>query len=214
MTEIVSDRPGLRQAPPKMHATLLLLLIIFGACSIRFIGLGEKQLWVDEIIQVLHSRPDSIREIFKSAAEDRGAAPLDYVIQHFVMKAVGSQNETSARLHAAIFGSISVVLVYGLALGLLGESRIALISAALFAIYPFHHHYSQEARPYALFLFLALCLFILFVRARATFFMAHRFVHVRRRRALFLRTCVCRHDLCDIFLHRNHKLDKGRSQAG
>lgn len=169
MTEMVASHGGdLKKTLWTRHATMV-LLIIFGACSIRFIGLGEKQLWVDEIIQVLHSRPDSIGEILKSVAEDRGAAPLDYVVQHFVMKAAGRQDETSARMHAAILGSISVVLVYLLALGLLGETRTALLSAALFAIYPFHHHYSQEGRPYALFVFLALCLFILYVRARAHF---------------------------------------------
>jgi hypothetical protein len=38
----------------------VLLLIFLFSLAIRLIGLGEKQLWVDEIIQAVHSTSDSI----------------------------------------------------------------------------------------------------------------------------------------------------------
>ena len=144
----------------------VLFLILIAATAIRFVGLGEKQLWIDEIIQVLHSRPDSIGEILKGVAQDRGGVPVDYVVQHYVMKAIAAPVETSARLHAALFGSISVALMYVLSFHLLKRRRIAMWATALYAVFPFHHHYSQEGRPYALFLMLVLALSILFIHAR------------------------------------------------
>jgi uncharacterized membrane protein len=149
----------------KNPAVILLLILIFSA-AIRFIGLGEKQLWGDEIIQVIHSTPDSILEILEGVAEDRGSAPLDYIVQHYVMKAAGQRNEVAARFHSAIFGSISILFIYLVGMNLFHNSRIALLSSALYGIYPFHHYYSQEGRPYVLFTFLALVLFALHQKIR------------------------------------------------
>jgi uncharacterized membrane protein len=145
-----------------------IVLIFILAAVIRFVGMGEKQLWIDEIIQVIHSSPDSLPGILGGVAQDRGGAPLDYIVQHYVMKAFGSgfPIEVAARFHAALFGSISVFLIYVLCFRLLGNRRIAALSAALYAFYPFHHHYSQEGRPYALFVLLVLILFILHLQAQ------------------------------------------------
>jgi uncharacterized membrane protein len=148
---------------------LALLLIILFSSAIRFVGLGEKQLWIDEILQVIHSTPDSMRQILEGVAEDRGSAPLDYIVQHYGMKAAGQRNEISARLHAAFFGSISILFVYFVGLNLFHSRKIALLSSALYGIYPFHHHYSQEGRPYVLFVFLVLVLFALYQKMREQF---------------------------------------------
>jgi 4-amino-4-deoxy-L-arabinose transferase-like glycosyltransferase len=145
-----------------------IVLIFILAAAIRFVGIGEKQLWIDEIIQVIHSSPDSLRGILNGVAQDRGGAPLDYIVQHYVMKAFGSRLplDVAARFHAFVFGSISIVLIYVLCLRLLKNRRIAVLSAVLYAFFPFHHHYSQEGRPYALFVLLILALFILYLRAQ------------------------------------------------
>jgi len=124
---------------------------------------------VDEIIQVLHSSPDSIGEILQGVAQDKGAAPLDYIVQHYTMKLIGTDNETAARFHAALAGSISILLVYILAFQLFKHPRIAALSAASYGLYPMHHHYSQEGRPSALFVMLVLGLFIVYVRNRMRF---------------------------------------------
>jgi uncharacterized membrane protein len=152
----------------KKPGRALLLIIIFSS-AIRFVGLGEKQLWVDEIIQVIHSTPDSIRQILKGVGEDRGSAPLDYIVQHYVMKAAGRHNEVSARLHSAFFGSLSILLLYFVGLNLFRRRETALLSSALYGIYPLHHYYSQEGRPYVLFVFLVLALFALHQKLREQF---------------------------------------------
>src|SRR5712675_2373699 len=136
--------------------------IILGlAAAIRFYDLGGKQLWLDEIIQAIHSSPQlSFSAVLRGVTDDRGAAPLDYLIQHYVSSALG-KSEFVLRLHAAIFGVATVAAIYYLSRMLLG-SPAALMSAGLYAVYPLHHHYSQEGRPYALFALLTVCSYLTF----------------------------------------------------
>jgi uncharacterized membrane protein len=153
---------------PKKPGLAVLLVILF-SCAIRFFGLGHKQLETDEILQVIHSMPDSAKGILEGVAQDRGSAPLDYFVQHYAMKAAGQVNEIAARLHAAFFGSISIVLIYFIGIKLFRSRQTALLSSALYGVYPLHHYYSQEGRPYVLFVFLALLLFLLHQKLREQF---------------------------------------------
>jgi uncharacterized membrane protein len=135
--------------------------ILAFAAILRFVGLGHKQLWLDEVIQAIHTSPQlSLREVLSGVTYDRGAAPLDYIIQHYLVRLVGTSTY-NLRFQAALFGTITVLLVYILVRRLLGRNA-ALISAALYAVYPLHHHYSQEGRPYALFTLLAVCSYLCF----------------------------------------------------
>jgi hypothetical protein len=148
----------------KEDSRIKLLIILALAALVRFIGLGAKQLWLDEILQVLHARPNSLSGIFAAVATDRGGAPLDYLIQHFFISNLSGAIEWTARLHAAILGVLAVWLVYLVCRELFADQRLALMSALLFCFYPFHHHYSQEGRPYSLFLFLTLILYLILFR--------------------------------------------------
>jgi uncharacterized membrane protein len=148
----------------KNDSGIKLSFILVLAALVRFLGLGAKQLWLDEILQLLHSRPDSISGIFAAVTQDRGGAPLDYLIQHVFISNLSGAVEWTARVHAAIFGVLSVWLVYLVCRELFANQRLALMSALLFCFYPFHHHYSQEGRPYSLFLLLTLILYLLLFR--------------------------------------------------
>jgi uncharacterized membrane protein len=139
-------------------------MILALAALLRFWGLGVKQLWLDEILQLLHSRPDSVRGILEGVAQDRGGAPLDYLVQHVFIANLSGAMEWTARLHAAVFGVLAVYLVYVVCRELFNSQRLSLLSALLFCFYPFHQHYSQEGRPYSLFLLLALVLYLIFFR--------------------------------------------------
>lgn len=147
------------------RAGFKLLLIIALAALLRFCGLGFKQLWLDEILQLLHSRPDSLRGILEGVAQDRGGAPLDYLIQHVFVSNLHGSIEWAARFHAALFGVLAVLLIYLVCQALFNNQRLSLLSALLLCFYPFHHHYSQEGRPYSLFLLLTLILYLIFFRA-------------------------------------------------
>jgi uncharacterized membrane protein len=147
------------------RAGLKLLLIMALAALLRFWGLGFKQLWLDEILQLLHSRPDSLRGILEGVAQDRGGAPFDYLIQHVFVSSLHGAIEWTARFHAALFGVLAVLLIYLVCQALLNNQRLSLLSALLLCFYPFHHHYSQEGRPYSLFMLLTLILYLIFFRA-------------------------------------------------
>ncbi|MBN1567441.1 MAG: glycosyltransferase family 39 protein [Acidobacteria bacterium] len=151
----------------QMHAGagLKLSLILGLAALLRFWGLGVKQLWLDEILQLLHSRPDTLRGILEGVAQDRGGAPMDYLVQHLFISNVSGAIEWTARLHAALFGVLAVYLIYVVCQILFENQRWSLLSALLLCFYPFHHHYSQEGRPYSLFMLLTLALFFILFRS-------------------------------------------------
>lgn len=138
-----------------------LMLILALAALLRFPGLGVKQLWLDEILQLLHSSPDTVRGILEGVARDRGGAPLDYLVQHLFVTNLPGPIEWTARVHAALFGILSVYLIFVLCQVLFNNPRWSLLSALLLCFYPFHHHYSQEGRPYSLFLLLVLILYLI-----------------------------------------------------
>jgi len=141
-----------------------LLCILALAALLRFLGLGVKQLWLDEILQLLHSSPDTVRGILEGVARDRGGAPLDYLIQHLFITNLPGPIEWTARVHAAVFGVLAVYLIFVLCQTLFHNPRWSLLSALLLCFYPFHHHYSQEGRPYSLFLLLILILYLILFR--------------------------------------------------
>ena len=137
----------------------LWFVFIFGAL-IRFLGLGHKQLWLDELIQAVRSSPSSLSGVLKSVADDRAQAPLDYIVQHYLAGQLG-HSEFALRFHAALFGTLTILALYYLARSVFDE-RVALITSILYAVYPLHHTYSQESRPYALFTLLTVCSYLLF----------------------------------------------------
>jgi len=140
----------------------LVVTIIAVAAFLRFYRLGEKQLWLDELLQVIHSSPQRLGQLLLAVTEDRGATPLDYLIQHFFVAVLG-HSESAVRFHAALFGTLSVGVLYLLTRELF-DIRTARLAALLYAVYPLHHHYSQEGRPYALFTFLTLCSYLAFYK--------------------------------------------------
>ncbi|MBN2431812.1 MAG: glycosyltransferase family 39 protein [Acidobacteria bacterium] len=144
------------------HSGRLILLVILVATFLRLYGLGVKQLWVDEIIQVISASPDSISEILSMVKESKGAVPLDYLIQHIIITIFG-RFEFTVRIHAAIFGILAILVLYFL-VEYLFDRRTALVCSFLYALYPLHHHYSQEARPYSFFVLLTLLSYYLFLK--------------------------------------------------
>lgn len=135
------------------------LLLLALASGVRLVGLGHKQLWVDEIIQALHSIPETLVGVLEAARIDCGSAPLDYLVQHLTLRNLPLPLEWAARLHAALFGIAGVLLLDALGRRLLGP-RVGRLAAFLFAVYPLHQHYSQEGRFYALFTSMVLLSFL------------------------------------------------------
>jgi len=161
--DIRKGEPGKSpEHPTGLTEKQLFLLIMVLAAGIRLYGLGGKQLWVDEIIQAIHATADSLAAILQGVKTEIGTGPLDHLLQNIFIQVFG-RSEWVFRAHACLFGILTVALVYVLARRLF-SARVARYAALLYALYPLHHHYSQEGRPYALLVLLTVLSFVMLVR--------------------------------------------------
>lgn len=131
------------------HGNVVLVVITSIAGWLRLRGLGDRSLWLDEILHF---------EIATTAARNRWYewligfelenGPLFYALQ-LLGRVLSYDVETGARLLPAVAGTAAVALIC-VAAG--GRLRIwsAAAAAILLATSPLHVYYSREARPYAL----------------------------------------------------------------
>jgi len=94
------------------------------------------------------------REVIPTIRWAEKTPPLHYFLVHFWVKLFGA-SETSIRMPSVLAGVASVGLMYLLLKRLCGEWA-GVAGALLLALSPYHIHYSQEARAYALMVCLAL----------------------------------------------------------
>jgi uncharacterized membrane protein len=131
----------------------LVLVFILGA-ALRFWQLGGKSLWGDELdtVRILMLTPRMEEMIHRLHEYDRRTyvnPPLFFVI---VKLSLGeSMSEVDLRLIPALAGILSILAFFGLARQFLSRGH-ALLATLLFAVSPFAIYYSQESRPYSLFL--------------------------------------------------------------
>ncbi len=121
-----------------------LWLILLLALVLRLINLNQSY-WLDEATQVLLSQ-DSVKNILTTHAVDFHP-PLSYLITHFWL--IGGTSEIWTRLLSVIFGVLTVWIFYKFIKEFFSKN-LALMTAFLLAIAPFHIYYSQEVRMYAL----------------------------------------------------------------
>jgi uncharacterized membrane protein len=133
---------------------LWLTLILLAAFALRMHALGAKSLWYDELRQVEVAR-QPLADL-PAALVPHSGRPLDYVITHLMLTA--GQQEFWLRFPAVVWGALSVALMFTLARRWMGREA-ALATMALMAASPIAVQYSQEMRPYALYLFFTLLSF-------------------------------------------------------
>lgn len=142
-----------------------MVVCLAGASAIRFSGLSDRELWLDEVCThycVKHwdawpaDGPDREREVTHRAYFGllRGWAAL-------------AGNEAwGLRSFSAVAGVATVGILGLVTAGLVGRGA-GLVAAGLAAVHPLHVHYSQEARAYSLWcLVVTLLLLVLFRAAR------------------------------------------------
>jgi 4-amino-4-deoxy-L-arabinose transferase-like glycosyltransferase len=123
--------------------------------------LGNRSLWYDEA----WSASLALLGVGKSLASTfngRFYPPLHQVFLTFWVPLFGS-SEISLRLLSALFGALSIPLVYLLGKGLHGRYT-GLVAALLLGLSAFNIEFSREARGYSLFVFLATGSFLFFHR--------------------------------------------------
>jgi mannosyltransferase len=131
--------------------TVALWVAICAGAGLRFAGLGQKSLWIDELASLVTATPH-LGEIPAQALRNNAfEPPLYFWLLHLVNGLLGS-SEISLRLLSALAGSVTIPIMWALTRELTKNDRIATLTALLLAVNPLHLWYSQEARPYALLL--------------------------------------------------------------
>jgi hypothetical protein len=131
----------------------LLAVIVAVGLGLRLFRLDFQSLWLDEVLTVQTSALSIGRIVFDPDV-DRNFPPLHALLVHAFLSLLG-KSETAVRLPSVIAGTMSIPLLFAVARHWLGPA-VGLLSAGLLAVSPLHVWYSQEARPYALFIALAL----------------------------------------------------------
>lgn len=138
------------------RAALLAVLVV--AALLRFDGLGEPSLWLDEILHVEQARSAAAEIGEASWAEwpaalsiDRENGALYYAGQILALSLIQDEArvELAARIVPAISGVLSVAALFLVVLEAGRSQGVALVAAALLAVAPLHVVYSREGRPYA-----------------------------------------------------------------
>ena len=152
--------PGI---PKSRGALTALLLVTLLAGAIRFTALDAESLWMDECAQTgTYVLP------FKAVvlhAVEHGQPPLDYLIGAVLDRLGLATSDWWVRVPAALFGTGTVFLLGWWIVRFAGAVS-GVLAAALLTVCPLHVAMSQEARPYAIFVFFTLAAVILFARAR------------------------------------------------
>lgn len=129
------------------------------AALLRMYGLGAKSFWVDELFAV--ARSGSLKQALAYCAQNH-EPPLRYVLLHFLLS--GHPPELFTRLPSFVFGVATVGVLWLLVRSLFG-ARTALLAAALLTLSPWHLDHCQDARMYAVMMFLWTLSLLLFFRA-------------------------------------------------
>lgn len=141
----------------------LLALIILVGLALRLYNLGQESVWFDEAVSIDVSKLgfiDQIRWVFNQSKE--GNPPFYYMLLHLWVPVFGD-SEFVSRLPSAIFGALSIPVIYAVGKFLFGK-RAGLVAALILALSVFHVKYSQEARGYTLMAFLTLVSFYYFLK--------------------------------------------------
>ena len=136
----------LRHVWPPLALTVL-------AWAVRLYNLTYHSLWFDEAMSVHWARSSvpRILEVSMNLVEDR-LPPLYYLSLHY-WRLLSGDGELAVRLLSVLLGTLLIPVVYRLVTDLF-DRRVGLLSATLTALNPFLIWYSQEARMYALAVFL------------------------------------------------------------
>ncbi|MFH0794080.1 MAG: glycosyltransferase family 39 protein [bacterium] len=144
-TDVLSERHG-RMSSGERWALVFILAV--GAIA-RFWGLGSRSLWLDEVFTIGFTK-GTFRDILVNTLRDRGPLPFGYVFEWLMLKT--GISDWRVRVPSAVFGTLGVGAIFLLGRVVLGGARGGLLAALLLGGFAFHHYYSQEARPYALFM--------------------------------------------------------------
>jgi mannosyltransferase len=134
--------------------------IVVLAGILRLFRIGASSLWFDEAFSWLAAQQPAWAALVPQIVPIM--PPLYHFLFHF-WAALG-EDEATLRAFSALWGLLTVPVIYALGRRLFSPAA-GLAAALLTAVLPFHVYFSQEARPYALVIFLSALVLWAFVRA-------------------------------------------------
>jgi mannosyltransferase len=137
-----------------------MLPILLLAFLLRMAYLNAQSMWWDEAFSVTISSMD-LQSLLAEVLADRVHPPLYYLVLR-VWLTLG-QGEFVVRALSTFLGILGVASMFRMA-DLVGDRRLAAVSAFALAISPMHIWYSQEARMYSLVVFLTVLANYFFAR--------------------------------------------------
>ena len=146
--------------PTGGKAALVPILLLAWALGLH--QLGADSLWLDEIATATTLEAAESVGLGVALSQWVDVRPLYFAFLRLAVPL--SSNEFGLRAPSVAWGLLGVATLYPLGRVLLGRAEAAW-AALLLAASPLHLRYMQEARPYALFLWLSLLSLYLFLRA-------------------------------------------------
>jgi mannosyltransferase len=137
----------------------LIPITLLGA-ALRLFHLGSQSLWLDESLSLVFASV-SLKDSMEAILADGVHPPLYYLVLRLFL--LMGQSEEIARLPSAIFGILTIPLVYEIG-RLCSDQKVGLVSALFLSLSPFHVWFSQDARMYAMATFLTLASVYFFLR--------------------------------------------------
>lgn len=153
----VAVLPGRASAKPAWSSRQLLLLLAITAvaAALRLHELGEWSLWVDEAHTYRDATLPLLDDPHAFVRSHRVWYPLSFLlVRGMLALGAAEHSEFWLRLPFACLGILSVP-VLAVALRTFAEARVAMLTALLCALSPWHLYWSQNARGYVLVFLLA-----------------------------------------------------------
>jgi hypothetical protein len=155
-----------KSAPGKRRPLVmgLLLATFMLGMALRLYDLDGDSLGYDETATATWSSLE-LRSLLADlmTRQRHDNLPLYYTVSHFFLLVLG-HGELVLRLPSALFGSLSILLVYKVAEIVWGRKE-GLLCGFLLTLNPYHVLYSQQARNYSLMVFLALLSLIFLLKS-------------------------------------------------
>ena len=156
MEAFIPDKPG------NTRAAWALLACLCVGTFLRIHNFWLPNLWLDEYGTWWVVSASTWTEVAERAINVQGQSPFYFLIVKFFTRLFG-EGSFQLRLPSVIFGVLTLFVAFRLALQIFRDENVALVSVAVFSITEQLIWFSQNARPYALALFLTLLSFLLFL---------------------------------------------------
>jgi hypothetical protein len=142
---------SLSQHLRKNYLSWFSVFFLWLAAFLRILLMTREPLWDDEVFTLWVARTQTLRQLL-TATQGDVHQPTWYIIEWLSVHVFGT-NVWALRLPAALFGILTIAVVFRLTVVLKLRLQVGLLATFLVCILPAAILFSQEARPYSMLAF-------------------------------------------------------------